>query len=48
MCNIARNLATVRCTVLQILQVAKSRKGGIRDWRLVAIAGNPYREQLLG
>lgn len=46
--NSARNLATVRRMVLNILRLDKSRKGGIKARRMLAGTGDRYREQLLG
>jgi len=46
--NSARNLATVRRMVLNILRLDKSRKGGIKTRRMLAGTSDPYREQLLG
>lgn len=46
--NSARNLATVRRMVLNILRLDKSRKGGIKTRRMLAGTSDRYREQLLG
>ena len=46
--NSARNLATIRRMVLNILRLDKSRKGGIKTRRMLAGTSDPYREQLLG
>jgi predicted transposase YbfD/YdcC len=46
--NSARNLATVRRMVLNILRLDKSRKGGIKARRMLAGTSDRYREQLLG
>ena len=46
--NSARNLATVRRMVLNILRLDKSRKGGIKTRRMLAGTSDHYREQLLG
>ena len=46
--NTARNLATVRRMVLNILRLDKSRKGGIKTRRMLASTSDRYREQLLG
>jgi len=46
--NSARNLATVRRMVLNILRLNKSRKGGIKTRRMLAGTSDRYREQLLG
>jgi len=45
--NSARNLATVRRMVLNILRLDKSRKGGIKTRRMLAGTSDRYREQLL-
>jgi predicted transposase YbfD/YdcC len=45
--NSARNLATVRRMVLNILRLDKSRKGGIKARRMLAATSDRYREQLL-
>lgn len=46
--NSARNLATVRRMVLNILRLDKTRKGGIKTRRMLAGTSDRYREQLLG
>lgn len=46
--NSARNLATIRRMVLNILRLDKSRKGGIKARRMLAGTSDRYREQLLG
>jgi predicted transposase YbfD/YdcC len=46
--NSARNLATVRRMVLNILRLDKYRKGGIKTRRMLAGTSDSYREQLLG
>lgn len=46
--NSARNLATVRRMVLNILRLDKSRKGSIKARRMLACTSDRYREQLLG
>lgn len=46
--NSARNLATVRRMVLNILRLDKSRRGGIKTRRMLAGTSDHYREQLLG
>ena len=46
--NSAQNLACIRRMVLNIPQLDKSRKGGIKARRMIASTGDRYREQLLG
>lgn len=46
--NSARNLATVRRMVLNILRLDNSRKGSIKTRRMLACSSDRYREQLLG